>query len=82
MTKLPRDVHGTDLARALRVYGYEVTRRQGSHIRLTTQQDGQHHVTVPDHKPIKTGTLLRGVLKPVAIHHHITVEELLKSLKL
>jgi predicted RNA binding protein YcfA (HicA-like mRNA interferase family) len=82
VTKLPRDVHASDLVRALRILGNEVTRRQGSHIRLTTQQDGQHHVTVPDHKPLKTGTLLRGVLKPVAIHHHLTVEELLKSLKL
>jgi len=82
VTKLPRDVDGSDLAKALRTFGYEITRRQGSHIRLTTQQNGQHHVTVPDHKPIKTGTLLRGILKPVAIHHHLTVEELLAKLKL
>ena len=82
MTKLPRDIQGSELARALRSLGYEITRRQGSHIRLTTERNGQHHVTVPDHKPIKTGTLLRGILKPVALHHRLTVGELLAMLKL
>lgn len=36
--RLPRDLSGRDLARALRRYGYEVTRETGSHMRLTTQQ--------------------------------------------
>ena len=80
--KIPRDVHGSDLARALRVLGYERVRREGSHLRLTTQLNGEHHVTVPDHKPLKTGTLVRGVLKPVAAHHRMTVEELLEKLDL
>ena len=39
MARLPRDISGRDLARALRRYGYEVTRESGSHMRLTTQQD-------------------------------------------
>jgi hypothetical protein len=43
---------------------------------------GTHHVTVPNHRPLKTGTLLGGVLKPVAAHHNITVEELLTKLDL
>jgi len=34
--KLPRDVSGDDLAKALRVLGYEVTRQTGSHYRVTT----------------------------------------------
>jgi len=34
--KLPRDVSGHDLARALGKYGYEITRQKGSHMRLTT----------------------------------------------
>jgi len=34
--KLPRNVNGFDLAKALRVLGYEVTRQKGSHIRVTT----------------------------------------------
>lgn len=80
--KIPRDVYGTDLARALRVLGYERVRQEGSHIRLTTQVGGAHHITVPNHKPLKTGTLVGGVLKPVAAHHRLTVEQLLGKLGL
>jgi len=80
--KIPRDVNGSDLVRALRVLGYERVRQDGSHIRLTTEVKGTHHVTVPNHRPLKTGTLLGGVLKPVAVHHHLTVEELLAKLGL
>ena len=80
--RIPRQVSGHELARALRVLGYEQVRREGSHIRLTTQLNGTHHVTVPNHKPLKVGTLLGGVLKPVAAHHRLTVEELLIKLGL
>lgn len=78
--KIPRDIYGSDLVKALRVLGYGFVRRDGSHIRLTTQLNGEHHVTVSDHKPLKTGTLVRGVLKPVAAHHKLTMEELLEKL--
>ena len=80
--KIPRDVSGPDLVRALRVLGYERVRQDGSHIRLSTTVNGQHHVTVPAHRPLKTGTLLGGVLKPVAAHHKLTLDELLQKLDL
>jgi len=80
--KIPRKITTSDLIRALRVLGYETVRQDGSHIRLTTTTDGTHHVTVPNHRPLKTGTLLGGILKPVAAHHKITVEELLTKLEL
>ena len=51
-------------------------------MRLTTERNGTHHVTVPAHRPIKVGTLLNGVLKPVAAHHGLTVDELLAKLEL
>jgi predicted RNA binding protein YcfA (HicA-like mRNA interferase family) len=75
-------VSGQTVARALRELGYERIRTAGSHIRLTTQLNGTHHVTVPNHQPLKIGTLLGGVLKPVAAHHGLTVEELLARLRL
>lgn len=80
--RIPRDVHGIDLARALRVLGYEQARREGSHLRLTTYVNGTHHVTISNHKPLKMGTLLGGVLKPVAAHHRLTVDDLLGKLGL
>ena len=80
--KIPRDIDATDLIRALRILGYESVRQSVSHIRLTTTMGGTHHVTVPNQRPLKTGTLLGGVLKPVTTHHKLTVEELLAKLDL
>ena len=79
--KLPRDVTGRQLVKALCKLGYEETRRKGSHIRVTTQQNGEHHEVVPDHNPIKCGTL-SSILKSVARHHGLTTEELLQTLNL
>ena len=79
--KLPRDVSGAQLVKALRVLGYEVTRQRGSHMRVTTQRDGEHHEAIPNHDPLKPG-LLSSVLKSLAAHHRMTVEELLRLLEL
>ncbi len=38
--KLPRNLSGRGLAKAPKVLGYEVTRQTGSHLRLTTRQQG------------------------------------------
>ena len=40
--KLPRNVSGEQLAKALKLLGYEITRQTGSHFRLTTSQRGEH----------------------------------------
>jgi predicted RNA binding protein YcfA (HicA-like mRNA interferase family) len=65
--RLPRDLSGAGLARLLETYGYAVTRQKGSHLRLTTHEGGEHHVTVPNHDPLRSGTL-NGILKDVAEH--------------
>ena len=77
--KIPRNVNGPQLVKALRVLGYAVDRQKGSHIRVTTQQDGENHEVVPHHHPIKTGTL-SGIIKRIADHHGLTVDELLGKL--
>ncbi|MGD0910950.1 MAG: type II toxin-antitoxin system HicA family toxin [Terracidiphilus sp.] len=79
--KLPRDVDGTQLVKALSALGYEVTRQKGSHIRVTTQRDGENHEVIPCHRPIKAGTLA-SMLKHIAAHHGISVQDLLKMLDL
>lgn len=79
--KIPRDCNGSDLAKALRKLGYSIIRQSGSHMTLITEAKGQHPVTIPCHKPIKVGTL-HGILKSVAVHHEITVEQLLTLLEL
>jgi len=44
--KLPREISGTEIAKLLKKYGYEVTRQTGSHLRLTTVLKGEHHITI------------------------------------
>jgi predicted RNA binding protein YcfA (HicA-like mRNA interferase family) len=58
--KPPRDLSGPELAKLLRAVGYEITRQTGSHLRLTTRERGEHHVTVPNHSPLKVGTPRRN----------------------
>jgi len=76
--KLPRDIGATELIKRLKPLGYRVTRQTGSHIRLTTEQNGQHHITLPDHNPVKTGTL-SSILSDMAIHFQKTKEEIIKT---
>jgi predicted RNA binding protein YcfA (HicA-like mRNA interferase family) len=77
--RIPRNLTGKEFIKALGKIGYEVTRQSGSHIRLTTSRNGTHHVTIPDHRPIKVGTLA-GILGDVAAHHQMTREELVALL--
>jgi len=77
--RIPRDLDGNDLANALRKYGYKITRQTGSHMRLTTQQGDEHHITIPRHNPLRIGTL-NSILKDVTEHLKIDRDELLKSL--
>ena len=77
--KLPRDLTGLQLVKNLEVLGYQVARQTGSHIRITTLQSGEHHLTIPAHNPLKTGTL-SAILNDIAQHFHLTREELLSRL--
>lgn len=77
--RLPRDLSGKDLIKALSRLGYEVTRQTGSHIRLTTQLNGEHHITVPAHDPIKIGTL-NAIFKGISEHTGLNRDQLTEVL--
>ena len=77
--RLPRDLSGDDLAHALRAFGYHVTRQTGSHLRLTTVERGEHHVTVPRHGALRVGTLA-AILSDVGRHVGLTRDELVDRL--
>jgi predicted RNA binding protein YcfA (HicA-like mRNA interferase family) len=79
--KTPRDVSGEELIQALRVMGYQRARQEGSHVRLTTRLDGEQHLTIPNHTPLRVGTF-RSILNLVAAHHGLSVEALLNRLGL
>lgn len=77
--KLPRDLSGEDLVKLLARFDYAVDRQTGSHIRLTTQLKGEHHITIPAHDPLKIGTL-NAILRDVAEHLGFSRDELLSQL--
>ncbi len=77
--KIPRDISGKDLCKYLKPYGYEISRQSGSHVRLTSEIKGQHHVTVPMHDPLKAGTLA-AIITDIAIHFSLSKEELMKEI--
>lgn len=77
--RLPRDLSGRSLAQSLELLGYEVTRQSGSHMRLTTMLNGEHHLTIPDHAALRVGTL-SAIISEVARHHGIERDELVTRL--
>ncbi len=77
--RLPRDLSAEDLAKALSQLGYEVTRQTGSHMRLTTQQEGGHHLTIPRHRSLRVGTLA-AILRDVAQHFGMSRQELMERI--
>jgi len=76
--KLPRNLSGADLVKALQKLGYQSTRQTGSHIRLTTLEKGEHHITIPNHDPLRVGTLA-AILGDIANHFEQSREEILKK---
>jgi predicted RNA binding protein YcfA (HicA-like mRNA interferase family) len=77
--RLPRDLSGSDLVRHLQPLGYVTTRQTGSHIRLTTQQNGEHHITIPNHPALRIGTLA-AILLDISQHFGIDRDELSRRL--
>jgi predicted RNA binding protein YcfA (HicA-like mRNA interferase family) len=71
--KLPRDVSGIALIKALQKLGYTPVRQRGSHAVLI--HNSGKIVVVPLHKRLKTG-LLKAIIKEVGI----TTEELIELL--
>ena len=75
--KIPRDVSADDLIKILSKLGYGVSRQKGSHIRLTSKiKNEEHHITIPNHSPLKIGTL-NNILNDIAEKNKITKEELI-----
>ncbi len=78
--KLPRDVYGRDLAAVLcRVWGYAKVHQVGSHLILQTETPGHHRISIPDHKPLRLGTL-NAILREVATAKQTTREAIVETL--
>jgi len=83
MPKIPRDISGSELSKLLSKYGYKVVRQTGSHIRLVSKyQEAEHKLTLPNHNPIKIGTLnniLNDVSDYLKIPKQILISQLFKK---
>ncbi len=63
--KLPRDMDAAQLIKALERLGYRAVRQTGSHIRLQCEEPA-HSLTVPNHRPLRVGTLAAIVAEVAA----------------
>lgn len=79
--KIPRDISGEDLVKILGKLGYKEVRITSSHIRLSASitNQVQHHITVPNHNPIKIGTL-NNILSDLADNLKIEKNKLIEKL--
>ena len=78
--KLPRDISGTDLIKALsKNYGYVRVHQVGSHVILETDSPVHHRIAIPDHNPLRVGTL-NSILRAVAQAQRIEKRDILSKL--
>ena len=77
--RLPRDLSASQFIKLLEALGYTVSRQSGSHIRLTTLRNGEHHVTIPNHASLRLGTL-NSVAADIAEHLSIKKSDLMAEL--
>jgi predicted RNA binding protein YcfA (HicA-like mRNA interferase family) len=77
--KTPRAISGDELVKLLQKFGYRVARQRGSHMKLTTTQRGEHHLTVPHHGAVRIGTLHR-IISEVAGHFEMDLSQVRTAL--
>jgi predicted RNA binding protein YcfA (HicA-like mRNA interferase family) len=78
--KLPRDLSGKELVGHLcKCWGYRKIHQVGSHVILQTQEPSPHRIAIPEHSPLKLGTL-NAILAAVAIHKGVSKEAVLRDL--
>jgi predicted RNA binding protein YcfA (HicA-like mRNA interferase family) len=79
--KLPRDLGGERLIKALcREWDYRVVNQEGSHVILQTETPNHQRLSVPNHNPLRVGTL-NAIFRAVATHKRVERQALLDSLR-
>ncbi|MFN4146893.1 MAG: type II toxin-antitoxin system HicA family toxin [Runella sp.] len=76
---IPKEITAQELIKKIKKWGYEPVRQKGSHIRIQTLQNGKHSETIPNHKPLKEGTL-KTILSNIAKHFELTSQEFIEKL--
>ena len=78
--KIPRDVSGLHLADVLcRQWRYTKVHQVGSHMILETSDPTNQRISIPDHHPLRLGTL-GSILRKVAQHKGVPRGAIIASL--
>jgi predicted RNA binding protein YcfA (HicA-like mRNA interferase family) len=77
--KIPRDVSGAQLADTLCRRRYAKVHQVGSHIILEAAEPAHQRIAIPDHRPLRLGTLI-SILRAVAQHKGVTRGAIIASL--
>ena len=78
--KIPRDVSGAHLASTpCRRWQYAKVHQAGSHIILETSEPTHQRIAIPDHHPLRLGTL-SSILRTVAQHKGVPRDAIIASL--
>ena len=78
--KIPRNLKGEYLAEILcRKWSYKIVHQQGSHIILETESPRHQRISIPNHSPLRVGTL-NSILRSVSSHKGITKQDILNQL--
>ena len=79
--KVPRDLNGGEVVKVLRRHwNYRQVNQEGSHIVLETDVPTHHRLAVPNHSPIRVGTL-NSIIRAVAAHKNVDRQAVLDSLR-
>lgn len=77
--KLPRDLSGAELIKALcKHFAYRRVNQEGSHVILETDVPRRHRIAIPNHSPLRVGTL-NAILRAVADVKGIAREDILRK---
>ena len=78
--KIPRDLDGRTLTKCLcKHWGYRQVHQEGSHIILQTESPRHQRIPIPDHSPLRIGTL-SAILRLVAECKGVTRDDILDTL--
>ena len=79
--KVPRDLSGAQLIKVLcRDWAYRQVNQEGSHVILQTETPGHQRLAVPNHNPLRVGTL-NAIVRAVATHKGVDRQAVLDSLR-
>jgi predicted RNA binding protein YcfA (HicA-like mRNA interferase family) len=79
--KVPRDLSGAELVKVLcRDWGYRTVHQEGSHIILQTDLPTHQRLSVPNHNPLRLGTL-NSIVRAVSAHKRVERQQLLDTLR-